>query len=645
MDTEKQKKLQAIWGDTAPINRSVGKTRADELRERAKLNRKEVRKESRLVGEKILDFTGGKEIAQGLGQAMAQGKTSKSLNQAQSMATDIQGQLLKRIKEKKSLGQDTSVLEGELAKIGINISQIGGQTEQMLNPENLTNKQVVGDALQLGTTVGTIGGLSGAGTSRTLLGRNVPGLTTQGQGIAENLAGKVTGGGTGVLRGAGQGALAGAGQGAVSGGLMGVGQGLQDDLSGGDIAKRGVTGALAGGLTGGVLGGVIGGVSGGLSGRKLGQEIIKTQEQSGLRPSLSNTIKEKTKTNKEFASIIKEAQKQGYNENEINLLASLSNADKKVAKKMYDVTIKSQSDPRQITRAADILGENASSIVRQVQSQNSSAGKLVDQTAKALKGQSFDALPIEQKVISYLDDAGVSIMGDGNIDFSQSIFKNTPKLQKEIQRVIRNIPDGSDAYQAHIFKKSVDELVNYGSGGEGLSGRASSLLKGFRTAVDDVLDTNFPDYNAANTEFKLTRDFIENVQNVVGKKVDFSTKAGSQAFGQSFRSAFSNNKSRGQTLALIEELQNIAKQRKLKGAEQNLLDQALYVNILEDTFGSQAATGLASEVSKGVKKAKGVVEGIRNPVSGILNATADAIEKAQNITPEAKKQILRSFID
>lgn len=593
--------------------------------------------EKKSMGEKVLDFTGGKEIAQGLGQALANPEITKQQEQTQQQQADIQGQLLAKIKEKKALGEDTSRLEQAAGLLAQEITKTGQDTGELLNQKGLTTSQVLGDALQLGTTIAGVGSYSKAG----LVGKNA--MTSGLQKAAPEVVQGLTKG-TGILSGIGQGAKAGVITGATQGFAQGTAQGLQEDKSFSDSLKQGVGTGIAGGIFGGVVGGIIGGVSGAVKGSNLRKSIISEQEKSGLRPTLNETIQTKSATNPAFKTMIDEAKKQGYSESDINFLATVQDADKSTLKKMFDVTAKAQSNPRQITRAADILGENATGIVRQVQSQNSKAGQLVDQTAKALKGQTFDASPIEQKVLSSLDDAGISIGGDGSVDFSKSIFRNTPKLQKEIERVIRNIPDGSDAYQAHIFKKSVDELVDYGSGGEGLSGKASSLLKGFRTAVDDTLDANFTDYNAANTEYKLTKDFIENVQNVVGKKVDFSTKAGAQSFGQAFRGAFSNNKSRGQTLALIEELQNIAKQRGLKGAEQNLLDQALYVNMLEDQFGSQAATGLAGEVGKALGKAKTVINTIKNPIQGIPEAIGSAIEKGQNITPEMKKQVLLNFI-
>ncbi|WP_250523715.1 hypothetical protein, partial [Caballeronia sp. NCF2] len=87
--------------------------------------------------------------------------------------------------------------------------------------------------------------------------------------------------------------------------------------------------------------------------------------------------------------------------------------------------------------------------------------------------------------------ANVSILDDGTLDFSQSVFKNNPSIQKELQKVVKTIPDGNDAYQLHIFKKTIDEMVDYGVSGEGLKGNAKTILKALRSYADDALDTTF----------------------------------------------------------------------------------------------------------------------------------------------------------
>ena len=53
-------------------------------------------------------------------------------------------------------------------------------------------------------------------------------------------------------------------------------------------------------------------------------------------------------------------------------------------------------------------------------------------------------------------------------------------------------------------------------------------------------------------------------------------------------------------IKFIEDTHLLSKQLGLTGSEKNLLDQALVVNMVEETFGSEAATGLAGEVSKAI---------------------------------------------
>ncbi|MCF7843851.1 hypothetical protein K9M47_03060 [Candidatus Gracilibacteria bacterium] len=204
-------------------------------------------KPKRTFTEKVADFTGGKEIAQGLGQAIARPKVVKQIEETQASQIKIQSDLLERTKQNKAQGIDTSRLENALAMITEDIGATGEGAEGLLNPNELTTKQVLGDALQLGT-------LAGAGT------------IFKG---ASALAGKTGMAGIGVGSGALKGATTGAITGAGTGGLLGASQGLQEDKDLEGVLKDAGTGALLGGATGGVLGAVTGGVSGGIKQAKI----------------------------------------------------------------------------------------------------------------------------------------------------------------------------------------------------------------------------------------------------------------------------------------------------------------------------------------------------------------------------------------
>lgn len=198
------------------------------------------------LAEKVLDFTGGKELAQGIGQTLNLGSASKQLEETQKMQFDLQGQLLQKIKEGKAQGQDVSRLERALGFLTEDIASTGAGAERLLNPNELTNKEVIGDAVQLATT-------AGAGT------------------VLKPVA-KIATGGTGVVSGALRGTAAGALSGAATGGAYGTAEGLQENKDASGVLESATGGAVLGGVTGGVLGGVTGAVSGGLKSRALRKE-------------------------------------------------------------------------------------------------------------------------------------------------------------------------------------------------------------------------------------------------------------------------------------------------------------------------------------------------------------------------------------
>ena len=217
--------------------------------------------------EKVAGFTGGEKIAQGLGQALANKEISKSIEDTQKSQMEIQGNLIKAIKDKTAMGGDSTRLENALKMITEDISNVGSGAEKLLNQKELTTKQVLGDALQLGTTV------LGAGT--------LPGIA------------KKTVGATGIVAGVKQGAIQGAKVGAVYGASSGISQGLKEDKDLGGIVKSGLTGAVVGGVSGGVLGGVVGGVSGGLKQRALTKATKETDfAQDLVSPKATEAVKE-----------------------------------------------------------------------------------------------------------------------------------------------------------------------------------------------------------------------------------------------------------------------------------------------------------------------------------------------------------------
>lgn len=256
-------------------NNSVQTNRLQELQAR-------VSSQPKSFAEKVLDFTGGKEIAQGLGQAIANPEISKQIEETQKQQFEIQGNLIKAIRAKRAEGEDTTKLDKALSDLTIEISKTGTGAEKLLNQDEITTKQVLGDALQLGTTIASVGtfGAGAKGLTTGVLGKAKPSVVTE---LSK---------GVGIVKGTIQGAKTGAIAGGAFGASTGVSQGLQEDKSIADIAKEGVIGGIGGGITGGILGGVIGGVTGGIKGTQIKKA---TKEDTFLKDLVSPKMTEQVK--------------------------------------------------------------------------------------------------------------------------------------------------------------------------------------------------------------------------------------------------------------------------------------------------------------------------------------------------------------
>lgn len=345
--------------------------------------------------------------------------------------------------------------------------------------------------------------------------------------------------------------------------------------------------------------------------------------------------------------VVESALKQGFQPKDIKFMSTIGEADKQAIREMKDLAEKASGDLRAEVgkRPIDVVGDSGVDTLREIQKVNAKSGADVDATARALAGQEVATDNLSEQALKLLSDSGIVIRmspnGRNTFDFSKSIFKKTPAITKTLERALSDMPNLSmDAYDLHKFKKSLDEVVSYGTQGEGLDGKAKAMLKQIRGLADETLDSKFPEYNKANTDFKVTRELLDEAQGLVGKNTDFLTKQASQDFGQTMRSLFSNNKTRGRLTTFLENLQTTAKTYGLP-ADKNLVDQAIFAQILESVYGTQAITGLQGEVTKAIKKGLDFVD---RPVGASIDTVLEKVEKMRGINPEEKKKIIDLFI-
>lgn len=404
----------------------------------------ETGKKKRTFAEKVADFTGGKEIAQGLGQAIAQPQVARQIEETQASQIKIQSDLLERIKQNKAQGLDTSRLENALNMITEDIQGTGQGAEKLLNPNELTTKQVLGDALQLGTTI------VGAGTLPSA-GKNVLAAETFKQG---------------AIQGAKTGAITGAGFGASTG----ASQALQEDKNLEDIATETLKGGAIGATSGAILGGLTGGISGTIKGREATK--LAKQEKNVLEAITPNT---KNLSNKEYTRLLDQKRitpKTGTKGSQY----ILSETEKQTALKYPNLL--SKKDPvKNYTAIVNEIAKQDENVGNFLRQNNGifNSGELKNSIKKSLAD--ITDISLDEKVVAKnkqklidnfikgLDKNDMESLWKARKEFDRQIeksFTGSPTLQNKIKREFRNAVQDFIAERTpdEVYKTSMKEMSN-----------------------------------------------------------------------------------------------------------------------------------------------------------------------------------------
>ena len=585
---------------------------------------------------------GGGKLAQGLGQAIAAPGIQKDISKEQRETEALQQKLLTRIREKRTAGEDVSRLEKAL-KDSQRLSSSLSASQKNFGESLVSGKEIAGSALRLGTTLAggaLFGGVSKGGSFGLQAGK---GLSRFG-GVG-NLFGarQATSFGAGALRGAGAGAVSGG----IFGAAQGAGVGLEEEKDLGGVVKSSLTGGAIGAATGGAIGAVTGGLGGLFKGRK-----IRRQETKRILETKADATVAKSKLTPQGKvvkdPVAREAIKQGFDEGVVATVKNSSPTDKVKMNRMVNILEKGKRDPTfgAVNRPSDVIGDSVLERFKVVNTANKTSAKQLDIVAKNLKGQRADPIQAVNTFVEKLDDLGVKFK-KGKPVYQGSQIEGLKEPQKIIDLVVKRMNNVSDdAFEIHNLKKFIDEQVSFGKSSGGLTGKTENILKGLRKGLDEVLDSNFTEYNKVNTTFATTKKVMDDFIRSAGARFDPSVANANARIGTLARRILSNTQSRTEVLNSMQALQDIAKVNGGKFSD-DIIAQTVFVDDLERLFGTQARTSLAGEVSKGVQQARGLTGKLKS-AQGLgdiaLQLGAEGIEKARNINPEGLLKSIRALL-
>ena len=301
--------------------------------------------------------------------------------------------------------------------------------------------------------------------------------------------------------------------------------------------------------------------------------------------------------------MVKEARKQGFDDGMTTMIANSPAVDKAKFGKMVKVMESVEGKPldQQRYRPADVAGDSLLQDVNLLMKENKKAGADLGDIAKnSLKDEPVDISTPTNKFFDDLGEMGVKLDADGKLDFTDSLIEFSTPAKTLVSNTLTKIQrrPNPDALDAHKFKKFLDEDLSHGKKQEGgVSGAVEKLLGDYRKGINDAIGDEYPMYKDANRRFSETITGINELQDVVGRKLNIKGPHADKAFGTALRGLMNNTKGRANLITAVDNIQAISKN--FKGRNQgDILAQMLFADELEVVFGGGGRTAL-----------KGVVKG------------------------------------
>ena len=345
--------------------------------------------------------------------------------------------------------------------------------------------------------------------------------------------------------------------------------------------------------------------------------------------------------------MVKSARKQGFDDSVTTMIANASPNTKRRMLKQVSIVEAGKGDARAkaLTRTADEAGDALLKQIDFVKGNNKQAGQQLNRVAKGLKNKEVNLDEPVNKFLNDLDELGVTFDDKGKPDFTGSQIEGVTPAESLINKIALRIKRNPtpDALEAHQFKKFIDENVSFGkSAAEGLSGKTESVVKSLRKGVNDSISGVSDSYKQANKQFSDTIKTLDELQDVAGRKLDFSGPHAAKAAGTLLRSQTNNTKARANLLTAIENLEDTAK--KYGGSfDDDILSLSIFADELDAVFGSGARTSLRGEVGKaGVDAA---IDISQMTIPGALAVGAKAVTKrARGINEKNQLKAIKNLL-
>jgi len=256
---------------------------------------------------------------------------------------------------------------------------------------------------------------------------------------------------------------------------------------------------------------------------------------------------------KALPPVAQKSVRQGVDIEDISNTIKISPAQKPVVAKLY-TAVKDFVAGKTNVNPISAVGKPVVDKFNTLKAQTSKLGNQLDDIADGLVGQ-----PVRGSgaIISTVDDSLAKLKiskTENGLNFTGSNIEGLGTNETIVNNVYRRLNEATDANDLHRLKKYIDDNVTYGKTTGGFTGTAEDLVKGWRKAIDDTLDVEFPAYNKVNTELaqriKPINDFKRFMKSATGLDEDLMNMSA----GQLMRRIASNLRSNPELRQVLRDL-------------------------------------------------------------------------------------------
>jgi len=413
-------------------------------------------------------------------------------------------------------------------------------------------------------------------------------------------------------------------------GLQGVAKGVQTGIRGAeavaDVAKVGLKavekGIEAAKSTGGIL-------------RRGAEKTAQFVEQAPMR--LKTAAEKAAEESVQLAKAAPEVRKAVINGIELrdaNLIKQATEAEKDIFRDMVNQAKTFEMD-RSSLSSADVAGNQLQRRIGQADELRKKVGAELGESVKGLKGE---VVAVKQKILKRLQEIpgmrDVKVNNKGQLDFSKTTISLDKAAQNEISRVWTALK-GRDAFRLHQLRQELFEML----GGKQkaqilLTETQEKGLESFRQGIADALEEVSPKYRNLNRQYAQVAEPMKRLRKFFRGLEGASEDILDEQSGNLLRRLTSNAPSAAQLRQAINDIDAVLANA---GMESGISLQKLqdFQNVLERTLDITKDTGLAGQVSLGVRK---------GGLMGMLDKGVELIESKLGATSEVKRKMIEELL-